>query len=205
MEANVVDAVVRGDIGAELQSQAAALNWDATAPATVIVGLPHADRLDLASDDVRDVVQRNDRAALSDVHGTWLVAIVSGPLAPTDRLLGELLSVFADGPVVIGPTAPTLTAAHRSATEAISGMNAVAGWGGAPRPWPRANCCPNVRCSETPPRSRCSRARSCGRWPMPAPHSPRRSTRTWIPAARSRPALANCSFIQTLSAIASNG
>ncbi|BBX38071.1 hypothetical protein MMAG44476_34479 [Mycolicibacterium mageritense DSM 44476 = CIP 104973] len=134
MEANVVDAVVRGDIGAELQSQAAALNWDATAPATVIVGLPHADRLDLASDDVRDVVQRNDRAALSDVHGTWLVAIVSGPLAPTDRLLGELLSVFADGPVVIGPTAPTLTAAHRSATEAISGMNAVAGWGGAPRP-----------------------------------------------------------------------
>ena len=40
MEANVVDAVVRGDTGPELQSQAAALNWDATAPATVIVGLP---------------------------------------------------------------------------------------------------------------------------------------------------------------------
>ena len=39
MEANVVDAVVRGDIGPELQSQAAALNWDATAPATVVVGL----------------------------------------------------------------------------------------------------------------------------------------------------------------------
>ncbi len=35
MEANVVDAVVRGDTGPELQSQAAALNWDATAPATV--------------------------------------------------------------------------------------------------------------------------------------------------------------------------
>ena len=38
MEANVVDAVVRGDAGPELQSQAAALNWDATAPATVVVG-----------------------------------------------------------------------------------------------------------------------------------------------------------------------
>jgi DNA-binding PucR family transcriptional regulator len=36
--------------------------------------------------------------------------------------------------VVIGPTAPTLAAAHRSATEAIAGMNAVAGWTGAPRP-----------------------------------------------------------------------
>ena len=44
MEANVVDAVVRGDTGPELQSQAAALNWDATAPATVIVGLPQPDR-----------------------------------------------------------------------------------------------------------------------------------------------------------------
>jgi len=45
-----------------------------------------------------------------------------------------LMSVFADGPVVIGPTAPTLAAAHRSATEAIAGMNAVVGWTGAPRP-----------------------------------------------------------------------
>ena len=42
--------------------------------------------------------------------------------------------MFADGPVVVGPTAPTLSAAHRSATEAIAGMNAVAGWTGAPRP-----------------------------------------------------------------------
>ena len=112
MEANVVDAVVRGDTGPELQSQAAALNWDATAPATVIVGLPQPDRIDLASDDVHDVVNRNGRAALSDVHGTWLVAIVSGPLGPTDRFLTEMLGAFADGPVVIGPTAPTLGAAH---------------------------------------------------------------------------------------------
>ncbi|MDV3128044.1 PucR family transcriptional regulator [Mycobacterium sp. 21AC1] len=134
MEANVVDAVVRGDIGPELQSQAAALNWDATAPATVIVGLPRPDRLEQASDDVHEVARRNDRAALSDVHGTWLVAIISGPLSPTDRFLSDLLTVFGDGPVVIGPTAPTLTATYRSATEAISGMNAVAGWMGAPRP-----------------------------------------------------------------------
>jgi DNA-binding PucR family transcriptional regulator len=134
MEANVVDAVVRGDTGPELQSQAAALNWDATAPATVIVGLPQPERADFASDDVHDVVTRNGRAALSDVHGTWLVAIVSGGLSPTDRFLTELMVVFGEGPVVIGPTAPTLAAAHRSATEAIAGMNAVAGWSGAPRP-----------------------------------------------------------------------
>ena len=64
MEANIVDAVVRGDTGPELQSQAAALNWDATAPATVIVGMPQPDRTDLAIDDVHDVVNRNGRSAL---------------------------------------------------------------------------------------------------------------------------------------------
>ena len=134
MEANVVDAVVRGDTGPDLQSQAAALHWDATAPAPVVMGLPRPGRMDLASEDVHDVVNRHGRAALSDVHGTWLVAIVSGSLSPTDKFLADLLGAFADGPVVIGPTAPTLTAAHRSATEAIAGMNAVAGWSGAPRP-----------------------------------------------------------------------
>ena len=45
MEASVVDAVVRGDTGPELLSRAAALNWDTTAPATVVVGTrPPADR-----------------------------------------------------------------------------------------------------------------------------------------------------------------
>lgn len=134
MEANIVDAVVRGDVGPDLQSQSAALNWDATAPATVIVGLPRRDRAEFAGDDVHDAAGRHNRAALTDVHGTWLVAIVSGSLSPTDRFLADLMKVFDDAPVVIGPTAPTLAAAHRSATEAIAGMNAVAGWAGAPRP-----------------------------------------------------------------------
>ena len=142
MEASVVDAVVRGDTGPELLSRAAALNWDTTAPATVVVGTPAPDRdgsngLDgsqRASQDVRDIAAQHGRAALTDVHGTWLVAIVSAQLSPTDKFFGDLLTAFSDGPVVIGPTAPMLTAAYHSASEAISGMNAVGGWRGAPRP-----------------------------------------------------------------------
>jgi DNA-binding PucR family transcriptional regulator len=142
MEASVVDAVVRGDTGAELLSRAAALNWDTTAPATVVVGTPARGQQDaggqdarrLASQGVRDVAARHGRAALTDVHGTWLVAVVSGQLSPTDKFFNDLLDAFSDGPVVIGPTAPMLTAAYHSASEAISGMNAVAGWRGAPRP-----------------------------------------------------------------------
>jgi DNA-binding PucR family transcriptional regulator len=134
MEASVVDAVVRGDTGPELLSRAAALNWDTTAPATVVVGTPALGREDHASQDVRDSAARHGRAALTDVHGTYLVAIVSGQLTPTEKVFGDLLEAFSDGPVVIGPTAPMLTAAYHSASEAISGMNAVAGWRGAPRP-----------------------------------------------------------------------
>ena len=134
MEANVVDAVVRGDTGPELQSQAAALNWDATGPATVIVGTPRPDRIELAIGDVHAAGNRHNRATLCDVHGTWLVTIVSGALSLTDRFLIDLLTVFDDAPVVIGPTAPSLSGLHRSAAEAMSGMRAVPGWGGAPRP-----------------------------------------------------------------------
>jgi DNA-binding PucR family transcriptional regulator len=142
MEASVVDAVVRGDTGPELLSRAAALNWDTTAPATVVVGSPAPGRAgsngdrdsERASQDVRDIADRHGRAALTDVHGTWLVAIVSGQLSPTDKVLKDLLGAFSDDPVVIGPTAPMLTAAYHSASEAISGMNAVGGWRGAPRP-----------------------------------------------------------------------
>ena len=139
MEASVVDGVVRGDTGPELLSRAATLNWDTTAPATVVVGTPAPSRdssadSERASQRVRDVAIRHGRAALTDVHGTWLVAIVSGHVSPTEKFLGDLLQAFSDGPVVIGPTAPMLTAAYHSASEAISGMNAVAGWSGAPRP-----------------------------------------------------------------------
>ena len=134
MESSVVDAVVRGDTGPELLSRAAALNWDTTAPATVLVGTPPPGREELASEDLRDIALRHGRPALADVHGTWLIAIISGPLSPTDKFFNDLLTAFSSGPVVIGPTAPMLTAAYHSASEAISGMNAVAGWSGAPRP-----------------------------------------------------------------------
>ena len=73
MEASVVDAVVRGDTGPELLSRAAALNWDTTAPATVVVGTPPPGREELASEDVREIAARHGRAALADVHGTWLI------------------------------------------------------------------------------------------------------------------------------------
>lgn len=134
LEALVVDGVVRGDTGPQLMSRAAALNWDSDALATVIVGTPPPEQNVSVPLTIHNTAVAHDRAALSVVQGSVLVAIVSGKIALTEPFVAELLDNFADGPVVIGPTMPDLESAHTSAVEAMAGMEAVIGWPGAPRP-----------------------------------------------------------------------
>ena len=138
LEALVVDAVVRGDTGPDMLSRAATLNWDATAPATVLVGTPPGDQGVSMVGAVHTIAARHGRAALAVVQGARLVMVVSGNLGESAFVapfLADLLNeVFSDGPVVIGPTTRTLGAAHASAVEALAGMEAVVGWRGAPRP-----------------------------------------------------------------------
>ncbi|AOW92918.1 PucR family transcriptional regulator [Rhodococcus sp. WMMA185] len=137
LEALVVDAVVRGDTGSDMLSRAATLNWDATAPATVIVGTPPEDERVSVVGNVHTIAQKHGRAALAVVQGSRLVMVVSGELddgSEDSRFMTDLLSKFAEEPVIIGPTTPTLGAAHISAVEALAAMQAVAGWRGAPRP-----------------------------------------------------------------------
>lgn len=137
LEALVVDAVVRGDTGPDMLSRAATLNWDASAPATVLVGTPPADQGVSVVGSVHAVAHKHDRAALAVVQGSRLVTVVSGNLADGKAgiaFLQELVDAFSDGPVVIGPTMPVLGSAHASAVEALAAMEAVVGWRGAPRP-----------------------------------------------------------------------
>ncbi|PYE15438.1 DNA-binding PucR family transcriptional regulator [Williamsia limnetica] len=134
LEALVVDAVVRGDTGPTLLSRAAALNWDAEVTATVLVGMPPPERNVSVPLAVHNTARQHDRAALSVVQGSLLVAIVSGPVSLDEPFIIDLLNLFADGPVVIGPTTPNLGMAHTSAIDAMAGVEAVAGWPSAPRP-----------------------------------------------------------------------
>ncbi|WP_420880637.1 PucR family transcriptional regulator [Rhodococcus sp. (in: high G+C Gram-positive bacteria)] len=137
LEALVVDAVVRGDTGADLQSRAATLNWDATAPATVIVGTPPPEESVSVISTVHSTAQRHGRGALAVIQGDRLVLVVSGELHGSKaarEFMTDLMDKFSEGPVVIGPTTPSLGAAHFSAVEALAGMEAVVGWRGAPRP-----------------------------------------------------------------------
>ena len=137
LEALVVDAVVRGDTGSDMLSRAATLNWDATAPATVIVGSPPPDERVSVAGTVHATAAAHGRAVLAVVQGSRLVMVVSGDVtskSAQSEFMQDLLRSFADGPVVIGPTTQSLSAAHFSASEAFAGIKAVEGWRGAPRP-----------------------------------------------------------------------
>src|SRR5690606_8331009 len=138
LAALVGGAVVRGDTGPDMLSRAATLNWDATAPATVLVGTPPLDQGISVVGAVHTIAARHGRAALAVVQGSRLVMVVSGHLGDAPHaapFMDDLLTeAFSDGPVVIGPTTRTRGAAHSSALEALAGMEAVIGWRDAPRP-----------------------------------------------------------------------
>jgi len=133
LEALVVDGVVRGDADESLLSRASALGWNLGTQATVVVGNPPEDEGLALVGAVHKAAALRGRTALVGVQGSRLVVIVSGQL--DDRvMLTELAACFAAGPVVVGPPARSVGAAHRSAVEALAGLRAVPAWPAAPRP-----------------------------------------------------------------------
>ncbi|WP_028850316.1 PucR family transcriptional regulator [Thermocrispum municipale] len=137
LEALVVDGIVRGDAEESLLSRAAALGWDPASAATVVVGAaPSADSPDVIT-KVRTQAARIGRSVLVGVQGSRLIVVVNGPTTGTadaEQVLPALTECFGTGPVVAGSTVPRLADGHRSAVEALSGLRAVVGWSGAPRP-----------------------------------------------------------------------
>jgi DNA-binding PucR family transcriptional regulator len=137
LEALVVDGIVRSDAEESLLSRAAALGWDPAEKATVLVGNPPSDDPPTVVYEVRSRASRAGRPVLLGVQGSRLVVVTAGETAggnDGEHTLGTLALAFGEGPVVAGPTVPSLAEAHYSATEALSGLRAVAGWPGAPRP-----------------------------------------------------------------------
>lgn len=133
LEALVVDGVVRGDAEESLLSRAAALGWDPSAAATVLVGYLPPDVAPDTLSDMRGTATRGGRAALVGVQGSRLVVVAAGRDELPDEIT-RLLGAFGEGPVVVGPTAPSLAEAHRSAADALSGLRAAPAWPAAPRP-----------------------------------------------------------------------
>lgn len=127
VEAAVVDGIIRGEDEETLASRSAALNWDATGPAAVIVGGARKNRTQ-AVGAVSEWAKSHQIPAMAGVQGSRLV-VVLGAKAPPD-----IADLFADGPVVQGPWESGLSGAISSALEALAGLRVAAAWPDAPRP-----------------------------------------------------------------------
>jgi PucR C-terminal helix-turn-helix domain/GGDEF-like domain len=133
LEALVIDGLVRGSgVGDPLPSQLAALGWNATGQVAAVVGSAPDKPAAEAMADAHAVTRRLGLDAMAGVHGARLVIVFGGAGDPS-LAARSLVTVFGDGPVVIGPIADI---AHASAVTraALSGLRAVPAWPGAPRP-----------------------------------------------------------------------
>jgi DNA-binding PucR family transcriptional regulator len=70
---------------------------------------------------------------MAGVHANRLV-IVHGGAADPEAVARELLPVFGDGPVVIGPSTAAMSDASAITRIALSGLRAAPAWPAAPRP-----------------------------------------------------------------------
>ncbi|MDR1799747.1 MAG: helix-turn-helix domain-containing protein [Bifidobacteriaceae bacterium] len=133
LEALVVDAVLRGDIGPSLLSRAAALGWgDQGRAVAVVVGIeaPLGER---SVGEIRHALRR----AVPDMLVGFLadrVLVLLGGLDDFKPAVEGLIPAFGEGPVVVGPTVAGLAQLPRSLAAANAGLDAVGAWPGAPRP-----------------------------------------------------------------------
>lgn len=141
LEALVIDGLVRGtDVGEPLPSQLAALGWRAEGPVCAVVGhAPDAPAADTLAEAHR-VAGQLGVDLIAGVHGNRLVLVLGGVEgaqasgAPPPAVAQELLPLFGDGPVVVGPAAPDAESASAVTQTALAGLRAARAWPAAPRP-----------------------------------------------------------------------
>jgi PucR C-terminal helix-turn-helix domain/GGDEF-like domain len=134
LEALVIDNLISGSlVGDPLPSQLAALGWHDIGPVAAVVGSAPDGPPDTALTDVHTRTNRLGLDAMAGVHGERLVVVVGGVSDPL-AAAADLLPVFGDGPVVVGPVAKDIAAATSVTQAALSGLRVVPAWPGAPRP-----------------------------------------------------------------------
>ncbi len=141
LQAQLVDALLRGDAPDEIASRAAALGWDDRSPVAVAVGPSPGGEAAAVLHTVHRLGRRMGVDVLGGVHGSRLVLVLGGatdPLAATEKLLAG----FGDGPVVVGPGVPAVEDATESARAALAGFRAAPAWPTAPRPVPAQDLLP---------------------------------------------------------------
>lgn len=133
VEAGVVEALVRGQVGELTVSRAASLGWVRSEWVTALAARASSSPGEASGEVLRAHAGHHDLGVLTGEAGGGLLVVVggSGDVAhAVEQLSGEL----PDGPVVSGPVVGDLEHAAGSVAEALAGLAAVAAWPDAPRP-----------------------------------------------------------------------
>lgn len=134
MEALIVDAVVRGEADEMVVSRASALGWRSQGAVLVAVG-PSEPGTDLES--YRHGGEELGLTVLASRQGGNVILIASGEAltdsASAQTVVEALAPQFGPGNVIVGPVAPNLAGANRSARIALSAARVAYAWPACPR------------------------------------------------------------------------
>jgi hypothetical protein len=133
VEAGVVEALVRGQVGELTLSRATSLGWTKGEWVTALAARAPSGPDDISGESLRVHARHHGLHLLSGEAGGGLLVVVGGhgdPRSAVERMAGEL----PDGPVVVGPSVPDLERAASCVREALAGLAAAPAWPEAPRP-----------------------------------------------------------------------
>ncbi len=133
LEAGVVEALVRDQVGDITISRASSLGWGRpTWTAALAAGTPEGD-LEPRLEALRSHARHSGLFVLTGEAGGGVIVVLGGTGKPGSAV-GQVTAELPDGPVVLGPIVEDLASAATSVREALAGLAAVAAWPHAPRP-----------------------------------------------------------------------
>ncbi|MDR1187749.1 MAG: helix-turn-helix domain-containing protein [Bifidobacteriaceae bacterium] len=133
LEALVVDALMRGDVGQSVRSRLAALGWSSTGHCVCVVAGIDAPLGEGRVREVRSALRGAAPDSLAGFHSDRVLLLLGG-LDQFEQAVAALLPALGDGPVVIGPKVASAEDLPRSIRAAGAGLDALAAWPAAPRP-----------------------------------------------------------------------
>lgn len=133
LEAHVVEAIVRDQVGELSLSRATSLGWGRPSWVLTLVAANPGGPVEERLEDLRGHARHSGLMVLTGEAGGSLVVVVGGKGKP-EVAVRQVTAALPPGPVVVGPRVTDLLAAGASVREALAGLAAVAAWPRAPRP-----------------------------------------------------------------------
>jgi hypothetical protein len=133
LEAGVIEAIVRDQVGDLTTSRATSLGWGQPNWITSLVAETPEGPVEERLEALRGHARHSGLMVLTGEAGGSLVVVVGGK-GKVEVAARQVAAALPPGPVVVGPRVEDLASAGASVREALAGLAAVRAWPSAPRP-----------------------------------------------------------------------